>query len=295
MTIDRYGRSGMARIPTMLSAGRTLSFEFFPPKSTAAHLTLGRTITELAPLRPDFASITYGAGGSDRHRTGDVVGWMRSETDVEPMAHLTCVGHSRTDVAGLLVDYRRIGVENILALGGDLPRDGSPPVGDYRYALDLLSDVAATGCFAVGVAAHPEVHPRSPSRESDRYHLAQKLRIADFAITQFFFEPEHYLRLVDELGALGIDKPIVPGIMPITNATQLSRMAALSGAEVPRSLADRLDATEDEEHVRQIGIEVASELSATLLDAGAPGLHLYTLNRAEVAKQIHANLESVLA
>ena len=135
----------------------------------ARSLTLGRTIGELEALDPSFASVTYGAGGSDRRRTGDVVDWMRRETDIEPMAHLTCVGHTRTDVAALLVDYRRIGVENILALGGDPPRRRQPRRrATTRYALDLLHDVAATGCFSVGVAAHPEVHPRSPERASDR-------------------------------------------------------------------------------------------------------------------------------
>ena len=284
----------MARIADKLAVGRTLSFEFFPPKSASAQMTLGRTVAELAPLGPDFVSITYGAGGSDRHRTADVVGWMRRETDVEPMAHLTCVGHTRTDVAALLVDYRRMGVENILALGGDLPADGSTLAGDYRYALDLLVDVAATGCFSVGVAAHPEVHPRSPDRATDRKHLADKLQIADFAITQFFFDVEHYTRLVDELAALGIDKPIVPGIMPVTNLAQIHRMAKMSGLQVPGWLVDRLESVRTDAEAKRIGIELASALCTDLIDAGAPGLHLYTLNRSEVAKQIRVNLGSVL-
>lgn len=284
----------MARIADILAARRTLSFEFFPPKTAAAQLTLGRTIAELSHLNPDFVSITYGAGGSDRHRTGDVVGWLRKETDIDPMAHLTCVGHSRTDVAALLVDYRRVGVENILALGGDLPADGTAPAGDYRYALDLLHDVCSTGCFSVGVAAHPEVHPRSTSRQDDRRHLAEKLRLADFAVTQFFFDVEHYVRLVDELAALGVDKPVVPGIMPITNAKQIERMAQMSGTEVPQWVRDRLATAHDADQVKRLGIEIASDLAFQLLDAGAPGLHLYTLNRAEVAKEIHVNLGSVL-
>jgi len=284
----------MARISDKLAARRTLSFEFFPPKSASAQLTLGSTVAELAPLGPDFVSITYGAGGSDRHRTGDVVEWMRNETEVEPMAHLTCVGHTRTDVAGLLVDYRRMGVENILALGGDLPADGSAPAGDYLYALDLLHDVAATGCFSVGVAAHPEVHPRSASRTADRRHLADKLGLADFAITQFFFDVDHYRRLVDELAALGVDKPVVPGIMPVTGLDQITRMAQMSGSEVPGWLIDRLAKARDAIEVKQIGVEIASQLCIDLVEAGAPGLHLYTLNRSDVAKQIRVNLGSVL-
>ena len=210
-----------------------MSFEFFPPKTPGGHLTLGRTVAALEPLRPDFVSITYGAGGSDRHRTGDVVEWMRTETEWEPMPHLTCYGHSRDDVTALLDLYREIGIENILALAGDPRADGQPEASDYRYAIELLEDVVAAGCFAAAVAAHPQVHPRSPDRESDRRHLADKLRVADFAMTQFFFEVEEYSRLRDELSALGVDKPILPGIMPITNVSQVKRMADMSGAPLP--------------------------------------------------------------
>jgi methylenetetrahydrofolate reductase (NADPH) len=158
----------MPRISRLLDQGPTLSFEFFPPKTAAAQLTLGRTVAALEPLEPSFVSVTYGAGGSDRHRTGDVVNWMLRETAIHPMAHLTCRGHTRDEVASLLVEYRRIGVENILALGGDPPADGRPEAGDYTYASDLLSDVAASGGFSIGVAAHPQVHPRSPDRAADR-------------------------------------------------------------------------------------------------------------------------------
>ena len=283
----------MARIGDLLATHRTLSFEFFPPKSTNAQMNLGKAVGELQALAPDFVSITYGAGGSDRHRTGEVVGWMRSETDLEPMAHLTCVGHTRTEVAAVLVDHRRHAVENILALGGDLPAKGSPVKSDYRYALDLLHDVAATGCFSMGVAAHPEVHPRSASRRSDRAHLASKLSLADFAITQFFFDVEHYVRLVEEMSKLGIDKPIIPGIMPVTNLAQIRRMAEMSGAEVPQWLIDRLQMCTTPDQVRRVGIDAASKLCCDLLEAGAPGLHLYTLNSAATAKEIAVNVDLV--
>lgn len=285
----------MARISELLRQGQTLSFEFFPPKTAGAQLTLGRTVAALEQLHPDFVSVTYGAGGSDRHRTGDVVTWMRKETTFEPMAHLTCRGHTRNDVAALLVEYRRIGVENILALGGDPPADGSAQAGDYTYASDLIEDVAASGSFSIGVAAHPQVHPRSPDRASDRRHLADKLRVADFALTQFFFEVEHWTRLVDELQALGVDKPIVPGIMPIGNKAQVKRMADMSGAELPRWLADRLDATNDPDEVARIGVEVATELSAGLIEAGVPGLHLYSLNRPHAVTEICENLDLATA
>jgi methylenetetrahydrofolate reductase (NADPH) len=215
---------------------------------------------------------------------------MRAETDLEPMAHLTCQGHTRDEVAALLVDHRRRGVENILALGGDPPLDGTPSRSDYRFALDLVREVAATGSFSIGVAAHPEVHPRSESREMDRRHLAEKLELADFAITQFFFDVDHYLRLVDELAALGVDKPIVPGVMPFVNASALRRMAEMNGTDLPGWLTERLDVTDGPAEVRRLGVEVATRLSDALLDAGAPGLHLYALNRAETVKEVCANL-----
>ena len=285
----------MARISDLLATKRTVSFEFFPPKSSNAQMALGRAVGELEALAPDFVSITYGAGGSDRHRTGDVVSWMKSDTDLEPMAHLTCQGHTRTDVASLLVEYRRTGVENILALGGDAPADGHVAHSDYCYALDLIHDVAAAGCFSIGVAAHPEVHPRSESRSADRRHLAQKMEFADFAMTQFFFDAEHYVRLVEELAELDVHKPVVPGIMPVTNLKQVSRMAELSGTAVPTWLTDRLEACAEPEQVRKLGVQLATELCAELLEAGAPGLHLYTLNRAATAKEIVLNLDLVTA
>jgi methylenetetrahydrofolate reductase (NADPH) len=155
--------------------------------------------------------------------------------------------------------------------------------------------VAATDCFSVGVAAHPEVHPRSESRAADRRHLADKLNLADFAITQFFFEVEHWQRLVDELGTLGVDKPVVPGIMPVTNLKQIKRMAEMSGTALPTWLTERLERCNSADQVRRLGIELATKLCRDLLDAGAPGLHLYTLNQAATAKEIAVNVDLVTA
>jgi methylenetetrahydrofolate reductase (NADPH) len=281
----------MALISDLLAGGRTFSFEFFPPKTDAAQLTLGRTIAELEPLGPSFVSVTYGAGGSTRQRTHEVVTWVRRETSITPMAHLTCAGHRRSEVGEILRGYHEAGIDNILALAGDPPKDDSEPAPtDYRYAAELVEDIRNTGPFSIGVAAHPELHPRSPDRESDRRHLATKLRLADFAITQFFFECDHYLRLVDELGALGVDRPVVPGVMPVTNKAQVRRMAELSGAAFPGWLAERLAPVDDPEEVRRIGVEVATALCSTLLEAGAPGLHFYTLNRSTATREIYANL-----
>jgi methylenetetrahydrofolate reductase (NADPH) len=280
----------MARIADLLAAGRTFSFEFFPPKTDGAQLSLGRAIGELEPLAPSFVSVTYGAGGSTRQRTHAVVSWMRKETTRTPMAHLTCQGHVRAEIREILNDYAADGVENILALGGDVPADGEPAPSDYTYASDLLEDVVADGRFSVGIAAHPELHPRSPDRATDRKFLAAKLSSADFAITQFFFDLDVYVQMVNELADLGVTKPILPGIMPVTNKSQIRRMAELSGAAFPAWLAERLDRTDDAEEIRRIGVDAATELCQGLLDAGAPGLHFYTMNRSTATSETYANL-----
>ncbi|MBA3286995.1 MAG: methylenetetrahydrofolate reductase [Acidimicrobiia bacterium] len=281
----------MARVSELLASGRTFSFEFFPPQSDAAQLTLGRTIAELEPLQPSFVSVTYGAAGGTRQRTREVVAWVRRETAITPMAHLTCQGHRRREIATLLAEYRDAGIDNILALGGDPPADPADArPSDYRYAAELVEDIQQLEHFSIGVAAHPDGHPRSPDRETDRRMLAAKLVRADFAITQFFFEAEHYVRLVGELAALGIDKPVLPGIMPVTNISQITRMARLSGAAVPGWVTARFDGLDDPSEVRRVGVSLATTLCAELLAAGAPGLHFYTLNRSTATREIYANL-----
>lgn len=279
------------RITDLLKRGRTFSFEFFPPKTDEAQAQLASTIAELAPLKPSFFSVTYGALGSTRTRTRDVVVQLARSGDIPPMAHLTCVGHLRSEIDELLGEYKTAGVQNILALGGDLPADGSS-VGpsDFTHAIDLVEHLRANFDVSIGVAAHPEVHPRSTSRESDRRFLADKLRLADFAITQFFFEVDHYTRLIDELAALGVNKPVVPGVMPVTNKGQIVKMAQMSGAAIPAWLTDRLAKFDEPADVRRVGVEVATTLSEQLLAAGAPGLHFYTLNRSTATREIYANL-----
>jgi methylenetetrahydrofolate reductase (NADPH) len=281
----------MARIGELLAAGPTFSFEFFPPATESAQLTLGRTIAELEPLRPSFVSVTYGAGGSTRQRTREVVTWVARETGITPMAHLTCQSHTRAEIAEIMAAYTEVGIDNVLALGGDPPLDPAEqrPT-DYQFASELVEELADTGEFSIGVAAHPEGHPRSPDLPTDRRHLAAKLRRADFSITQFFFEAHHWMRLRDDLSALGVDKPVIPGVMPITNVTQIERMAKLSGTEVPRWLVERLERADTPEKVRQIGVEVATNLCTELLANGAPGLHFYTLNRSTATREIYANL-----
>lgn len=280
------------RISDLLAAGPTWSIEFFPPKTEEAERQFDRAVRELAALEPSFASVTYGALGSTKDRTRDIVAAMNADFAFPTMAHLTCVGHTRAEITDLLDAYARRGVGNILALGGDPPADGGEDTGDFRYADELVELVRAHPAgFAVGVAAHPEVHPRSPDRASDRRHLASKLSRAHFAITQFFFTVDDYLRLVDELAALGCDRPVVPGVMPFASAAGLRRMAAMNGTLIPADLDERLErAGDDAAEVARLGVDTATALTGALLDAGAPGVHLYTLNRAEPVHRVHDNL-----
>lgn len=283
------------RIADLLAAGPTLSFEFFPPKTDEAARQLEKTVHELAPLRPSFVSVTYGAGGSTRERTRDVVLQIDRSQPFPAMPHLTCAGHTRGDVLGLLDEYAAAGIVNILALAGDPPADGTDPGGDFTYALELVELVRShPGGFSVGVAAHPELHPRSGGdRTGDRWHLAAKLAAADFGVTQFFFDADDYVRMVDELDALGCTTPVVPGIMPpgVTGLAPLTRMAAMNGTAVPPALLARLEALDgDTEAMREVAVEVAVELSRRLLDAGAPGLHLYALNRSASVRRIVSDL-----
>ena len=281
----------MARIADLLAAGRTFSFEFSPPKTVQAQISLGQTITELAPLAPSFVSVTYGAGGTTREFTRDVVLWVRRETSIPPMAHLTCVGHTRAEIEDIIATYVSAGVENVLALAGDPPKDGADArPSDYAYATDLIEHVRSIAPMSIGVAAHPEGHPRSPDLATDRRHLATKLQQADFAVTQFFFDLEHYQSLVNDLADLGVHKPVLPGIMPVTNLAQVERMAQLSGAAFPAWLRERLEKGATPEEVRDIGVEAATELCAALLEAGAPGLHVYTLNKSTATREIYAQL-----
>jgi len=279
------------RISDLLAAGQTFSFEFFPPKSDEAERTLEKTLGELEPLGPSFVSVTYGAGGSTRERTRDIVVHIERDTSMTAMAHLTCMSHSRAELREILGDYVDAGIANILALGGDPSNDPDAPDGDLTYALELVELVKDVHDFSIGVAAHPELHPRSSDRGSDRRNLAEKLKVADFGVTQFFFEAPHFLQMLDELSALGVDKPVLPGIMPVTNLGQIQRFSELSGATFPPDLATRLEAVgDDPAEVRRIGVEHATQLCQDLLDAGVAGLHFYTLNRSTATREIYSNL-----
>jgi methylenetetrahydrofolate reductase (NADPH) len=282
----------MAKVSELLAAGQTLSFEFGPPRTEQAERTLEKTLLQLEPLQPSFVSVTYGAGGSTRDKTKEVVEHIHRDTSMTVMPHLTCVAHLRHEIVEIVTGYRESGMENLLALGGDPPLEGPPPPSDFSYASELIELVRELGDFCVGVAAFPELHPRSNGdREADRRHLAAKLRMADFGITQFFFRAADYWTMIDELAALGCHTPVVPGIIPVTNVSQVERFARLAGADFPADLAQRLYAVADDpDEVRRIGVGVATDLTRELLEGGAPGIHFYTLNFARATKEIYAAL-----
>ena len=279
------------KINEILKTGPSFSFEFFPPRDEKMEGVLAQTLRDLEPLRPSYVSVTYGAGGTTRERTHDLVVTINGDTSMTAMAHLTCAAHTRRELVDIVVRYRDAGIDNILALGGDPPKDLDLPPGELHYAVELVELIREVGDFSVGVAAHPEPHPRSPSREADRRHTAEKLRAADFAITQFFFDSAHYFDLVESLRALGVDKPVIAGIMPATSLASIKRMAEMQGSEFPKWLAEKLHAVgDDPAAVRAVGIAEATRLCAALLEGGAPGLHFYTLNRSTATREIYENL-----
>ena len=280
----------MARITDLLAAGQTFSFEFFPPKDEDERRLLTRTISDLQPLRPSYVSVTYRGGRISRERTTRVVIDLLRTTDLTPMPHLTCVAHPRFELGEIIGGFRAAGLENLLALGGD-PLPAEESYKELEWASQLVELGRRLGFESIGVAAHPAGHPRSPDLRSDRQHLAMKLRLADFAITQFFFKVEEYERLRDEMAALGVTKPIIAGIMPITSLVSVQRMAQLSGYAVPDDIVRRIEAGgDDREEIRKRGIDLATELCRDLLDIGVPGLHFYTLNFSKATREIYQKL-----
>lgn len=282
----------MATVAERVRAGRFVSVELWPPRTPESAAQLELALKELTPLGPAFVAITYGAGGSTRERTHDLVVRL-VDSPLLPLAHLTCAAHHRDQLVELLERYKHAGVHNLLALHGDPPLSAGEdlPEGDLRYAVELVRLAREHGFPCVGVALHPERHPAASSREADLTHQAAKLREADFGITQFFHDAEDYFRLLDELAERGATAPVVPGVMPIVNVRQVQRMAQMSGTQIPLTLAERLHAVADDaDEVRRIGVEHATRLCRDLLDGGAPGLHFYTMNRAAATLEVCTNL-----
>ncbi len=281
----------MPKITELLAQGRTLSFEFSAPREPEGERRLSRTLTRLSELRPAFMSVTYGAGGTSRGPTPEVVRSILS-LGVTGMPHLTCVSHTREEIRVLLDAYAEMGVENLLALHGDLPEGTTEvPAGHFTRAVDLVALARLRTDWSIGVAAHPEGHPKASSPAADLDHHAEKLRAADFAITQFFFRAQYYERFVEAMAARGIRTPVIAGIMPPTNVDGIGRMAALNGTDYPREITSRLEAAGDDLDARRlIAIEEATRLGEALLKAGAPGLHIYTMNFSEPARTVARNL-----
>ena len=271
---------------------RTLSFEFFPPKNERAWYTLEDTIDQLVALGPDFVSVTYGAGGGTRAKTREVVEHLQRKAGLTAMAHLTCVNATKVELRALLDEYHAAGIENLLALRGDPPKGETrftPTDGGCAYALDLLELIRADGRFATACAAFPEKHPDAATRESDWANLERKLKAgASAAITQCFFDVRSYMELVDHLTRrMGTKPRIIPGILPITSFKALERFCTVCGANIPEPLRALLaPLADDAVAVRKAGIAYTIQLCKALLAAGAPGLHLYALNRSTATAEV---------
>ncbi len=285
-----------ALIPTLLASARpSVSFEFFPPKDDAAQDQLWSAIRRLERVRPDFVSVTYGAGGSTQERTVGITQRIARETTLTPLAHLTCVGASLAQVRHVVGAYAAAGVGDILALRGDPPGDVRAPWVAHPegldHAEDLVALIASLGDFTIGVAAFPDVHPDSPDLAHDVEVLVRKADAgASFAVTQMVFDPLSYLRLRDAVAARR-DLPITPGLMPVTNLRQVVRMSELMGTPLPPSMVQELEAVKDDpEAVRAVGVEIATRTAQTLLAEGAPGLHFITMNHSSATLRVHQNL-----
>ena len=275
-----------------------LSYELFPPRSPAAAETLWTTIRELETTEPDYVSVTYGASGSNRDTAVELINRLVLETTLRPLAHLTCVGNTPQELAGIIGELLDTGVRGILALRGDLPQDGGQPVdGSLRYAQDLIelirrveqrrSALLCAGKIAVGVAAYPTRHPESPSEEHDVEVLLAKQRSgADFAITQVFFHPEQYADLLTRARRAGVTIPIIPGVMPFTSLRRLKRLGELTGVKPAADLLSRLAVADSDAERRRIGVNATVDLANAALDAGAPGLHIYTFNEHQSAMDV---------
>ncbi|HJO54612.1 MAG TPA: methylenetetrahydrofolate reductase [NAD(P)H], partial [Verrucomicrobiota bacterium] len=274
----------------------TISFEFFPFKTPQGEATFfGKTLPALMTAKPDYASVTYGAGGSTREKTLEIVERIQNDFGLTTMAHLTCIKHTQAEIGGILDEAARRGIQNILALRGDPPpgEEWAQSEGGFEFASELVEFLRERGGFGIGAAGFPEGHiDCAEGRETDWRHLVGKINSgADFVITQMFFDNADYFRLADFLKGQGVAAPLFPGIIPVANAGQIKKFSAMCGAKLPEAFTARLDELgDDAEAVREYGIEYATAQCRELLDRGAPGLHFYTLNKSKAVLQILGNL-----
>jgi methylenetetrahydrofolate reductase (NADPH) len=280
----------MKIIDKLRAQGPSFSFEFFPPKDEEGQARLLETVSHLSSYEPTYVSVTYGAGGSTRRLTLDLVCRIKQEAGIETMAHLTCVGAPRSAIAELLDLLQEAGIENVLPLRGDPPR-GSEQFqavpGGFAYASELVAFIRSRYDFCLAGACYPEKHPEAADAASDLYHLVHKVRAGvDFLITQLFFDNRDYFDFVTRAREAGIAHKIIPGIMPITNLSQVKRFTAMIGARIPLDLLRRLEAAKSDAEVRSIGVEHAISQCRALLQNGAPGIHFYTLNRSTATVQV---------
>ena len=280
------------RIDQILGLGRpTVSFEFFPPKNEQGFAQLYQTIEELKPHHPSYVSVTYGAGGSTRQKTVDLVGKIQNEIGIRSMAHLTCVGHTAEEIGGILDELWNSGIRNVLALRGDPPAGQSsfiPTEGGFAYASELVKYVASRHDFAIGIAGYPEGHPQCLNRTRDLEHLKRKVDNGGrFIITQLFFDNADFYRFRETARTMGIKVPIIAGIMPITNVSQIKRFVSMCGAKIPQQLLLKLESVEnDPEAVYAAGVEYAARQCQDLVFHGVDGIHFYTLNKSKATVQI---------
>ena len=276
----------------MNTSGNIYSCEFFPPKTEKGAENLKTTLSELAELNPHYYSVTFGAGGSTQEGTFETVKMIRN-LGYDAAPHLSCIGSTQENIREILNKYIGIGVNRIVALRGDMP-SGMREAGEFRYANELVAFIRAeTGDhFHIEVAAYPEIHPQAPNAQKDLENFARKVKAgADGAITQYFYNADAYFRFVDDCQELGIEIPVIPGIMPITNYSQLARFSDMCGAEIPRWIRKRLEAFgDDKESIVSFGEDIVTQLSHTLLEGGAPGLHFYTMNKTDATRMLWQNL-----
>jgi methylenetetrahydrofolate reductase (NADPH) len=277
------------RIGELHGLGRPIfSFEFFPPKTDAGFKSLYRTIENLKPSGPDFVSVTWGAGGSTRSKTVELVIQIQRDLDITAMAHLSCIGSTPTQLSETLNQLERGEIENILALGGDRPDGYEPPTGAFTYANELAAFIASRWNFDIGGACYPETHPKAPSAEIDLENLVRKARTGlSVLTTQLFFENDYYFSFVTRAREAGIEQPIVPGIMPIIGAANIRRITSMCGAQIPQELKEKLKRVEDDDaETLEVGVEWATRQCRELLQRGAPGIHFYTMNRSPATRRV---------